>query len=43
MNSAMTELQVTLTDTESDNKEATTLSLDQLSMIAGGQCTTNSI
>jgi hypothetical protein len=43
MNSVTTELQVALADIESGEKETSTLSPDQLSMIAGGQCTTNSI
>lgn len=43
MNSTSTELEIAVTGAETDDKESATLSPEHLSMIAGGQCTTNSI
>ncbi len=43
MNAVTTELEVNVAQIEQFNEEAQVLGAEQLAMIAGGQCTTNSI
>jgi len=43
MNSVTIELEVNVADVETHIEDQPVLSIEQLSMIAGGQCTTNSI